>query len=383
VSEIKSINYAMFPSPHLNSDWDRTQHPLLSKIAEELAELGCNCVPAPEFVPTIRWLVKNRNYIDLIHLHWPEQIYSPLRKTRWMHYIERIVNCFRVQAPTWIPFLLRFYVFVWLCKLFQIPIVWTLHELYPHGQTLLDHSKRDFTARRHLMQNAAVVIYNCETARALAIQEFGQPRESHVAPLGPYHIWYPNLLTDEKARTEMGVENTETVFLCFGTMRKNRNALELIKAIRKIPDANVHLFIAGRCPEPLRKELEVAAWGDWRIRCFFQVVPNSQVEYLFKTCDFVVMPGVDYLTSAVVMLALSYGRPVIAPRYGCAIDMIGNAGILYDDVSNGLSTAIQQAIQTGKATYQDAAVERAKTFSWHFTASQIHGAYKLALKSVH
>ena len=45
----------------------------------------------------------------------------------------------------------------------------------------------------------------------------------------------------------------------------------------------------------------------------------------------VVMPGQVYLTSAVIMLAISFGRPVITQHYGCAVDMVGNAGVLYDD----------------------------------------------------
>jgi glycosyltransferase involved in cell wall biosynthesis len=88
------------------------------------------------------------------------------------------------------------------------------------------------------------------------------------------------------------------------------------------------------------------------------------------------------LTSAVVPLALSYHRPVIVPKYGCAIDMVGNAGILYDDCDpDGLINAMEQAVQLNRDHYKFLAQQRAKLFSWKLTAQQIAKAYEIACQT--
>jgi glycosyltransferase involved in cell wall biosynthesis len=275
------------------------------------------------------------------------------------------------------------FAFVSLARLFRLPIVWTIHDLYPHGQTPGEHYRAEHLARAYLMRNISVLILNCRSAESLVTAEFGAPTTTVVAPLGHYRKFYPDTVSADEARQALGVLEDQIVFLYIGTMRKHRNALPLIRAFRHLTQQNLRLFVVGETWEHLRGEMERAAWGDWRIRCFFQLASNDQLEFLLKTSDFVVMPGEYYLSSAVVMLALSYGRPVIAPRYGCTGEMVGGAGILYDHQNElGLAGALGMAIQADKHKYQRLAEARARSFSWSLTAARTMQAYSIAVGGV-
>ena len=71
-------------------------------------------------------------------------------------------------------------------------------------------------------------------------------------------------------------------------------------------------------------------------------VPDEDVQVFFRAADAVAMPYVDITTSGAVMLAMSFGLPVVAPALGCIIEAVPvGAGFLYDpDEPNGLRDAI-------------------------------------------
>ena len=63
-----------------------------------------------------------------------------------------------------------------------------------------------------------------------------------------------------------------------------------------------------------------------------------------NTADVIVLPYRDVLTSANVMLAMSFSKPVIAPALGCIPSDIDNAGsfIYHPKKKNGLVGALRK-----------------------------------------
>jgi glycosyltransferase involved in cell wall biosynthesis len=372
----------MFPSPYLDTPWMK-MHPLLSEIAKRLSELGCDCVRTPLF-PSWRWLMANRRKIDIVHIHWPELYYARPED----HGLLWRLGAGPLSA-FWVHGFIRFWRLHWLYGFFAlakwlgIPVVWTMHDLYSHGYTPANRPRAEHVARRFLMRHANAVIVNGASAEAPAVAECGRPRRLFVAPLGNYRGWYPDTLSDAEARNDMGIGPDEKVFLCFGTMRPRRNPLKLIEHFRSLPQQNLKLLVSGEAPEALRRDVERAALGDWRIRCYFQTMPNEYMERYFKSADWVVMPGEHYLTSGISQVALSYGRPVIAERYGATADAVGDAGILYDpDDADGLGAAIRRAAAEDLAPWKARAAERAKAFSWTLTAERTLEAYRTTLAGI-
>jgi glycosyltransferase involved in cell wall biosynthesis len=369
----------MFPNPFTETEWMQSNHPILLEIAKELGSLGCDCVPTPKH-PSLLWMMSNRRHIDVIHLQWPEQYYWPTMYSRLARLLSPVAHRWNLQGIVRFLYLAWVFAFVSLAKLFKLPIVWTLHDLYPHGQTSDEHYRAEHLARAYLMRNISVLILNCGSAEPLVTAEFGRPNSIVVAPLGDYRKFYPDTVSADVARHAMGVMEHDIVFLYVGTMRTHRNPLRLIQAFRDMPQKNLRLFVVGETWDDLRREMEKASWGDWRIRCLFQLAPNDQMEFLLKACDFVVMPGEYYLSSAVVMLALSFARPVIAPRYGCAADMVGGAGILYDYQNElALADALGKAVRADQQKCKRLAEARARSFSWSLTAARTLEAYRIAL----
>ncbi len=375
-----SLNCAMFPNPDSDLVWDRHHHPFLKTIAKHLEFLGCHFMQNPSHNRTLLWLIRNYRNIDVIHFHWPEQIYRPSKSEDSHTLISRVLKRLGLGRLITGYCLLRYMIFLYLCRMTDTPIVWTIHELYPHGQTPSHHSQIDFVARRLLVNHAAALVFNCNEARRLASEEFVIRCDTTIAPLGGYRDFYPDGISVSEAKKSMGINEQDITFLYFGTMRPNRNPLELIQSFRSASSEMLKLIIVGQCGGMLRNQIELSAWGDWRIRCLCQLVPNDQIATLFRACDFLVMPGSEYVTSAVIVLALSYGVPVITPRYGCAIDMVGDAGILYDPFSNtGLDDAIALAIKNGAESYRASAIERSERLCWDDTARGVFEAYMKAI----
>ena len=362
----RPIVCASFPNAFADDPWLQNQHPVLLAQAVELRQIGCRWIPTPEF-PGLRWLFSNRKQIDVVHFHWPELYYRPLKDA------PKLIRLFlRLFHLAWL------YAFVFLAKLLRIPIVWTLNDVYPHGQ----NPTRPFEKRVRcfLMRHVSALLLCGASAEPVVRAEFGPTRRIVVAPLGNYRAFYPDKLTTEEARRKLGVGPGERVLLCFGSMRGTRNGIDLIRTFRTLPDPNLRLFVVGSSPDSLREIMEKDAQGDDRIHCNFQSVSNETLEIYLKACDWVIIPGKNYLTSGVLALGLSYGRPVISAGYGCAPSMTGDAGFLYDqDDPDGLKNAIRAALLADQPEYRRRAEAQGATFSWAKTASQTMLAYREAL----
>ncbi|CAG1012641.1 D-inositol 3-phosphate glycosyltransferase [Anaerolineales bacterium] len=367
----------MFPNPYTNSKWMRESHPFLLEVAEELKKLGCECIKTPRF-PSLTWILFNRKKLDVLHVHWPEQYYE-LAWHSENRLLSKILGVFDFTAP--LRRVLGFgwlFAFVHLLRLTGIPLLWTVHDLFPH--TSQSPSKLQLFARQYLLKHTEVLLLNCENAAGLVEKELGQAKNVVVAPLGDYKLFYPETTNRQRARQLFRLSENESMFLFFGSQRPHRNAQELIRSFGEIPDPSVHLWVVGYTPENIRAAEEELNWSDWRVHLHLRQVSNQQVEYAIKACDFLVMPGKNYLTSAVAVLALSYGIPVIAPHYGCAKDMVGDAGILYDDTQpDGLKDAMEYALNN-KESLQNTARQQISRWSWQITAEQTYKAYQLAIK---
>lgn len=359
---MKALTCAMFPDPW-RDEWHR-YHPFLAHLARELDAHGCRVIQSPDR-PTLVWMHQVREEVDVIHIHWPELFYQTGSK-------------YRIGVG-----FVRLWQFLIQVRIYRLPLVWTIHEIYPHSTHYLRYPIWAHRyARRLLCRCADVITANCGTARDWVEEEFAPPRKIEVVELGNYAEFYPDNIEREDARRCLGLSEKNIVFLVFGTMRPNRNPAEVVRAFRRLADSRACLFVIGQAPGILRDEVEKAAWGDWRIRVFPYVLDNELVCTYFKACDVVVMSGHDYTTSAVIMLGLSYGKPIICARSGCAPEMAGEAGIYFDpDQPDGLILALQQAMASDLTVLGSAAQIRSREFSWRKAAGRFRELYQRALDS--
>jgi glycosyltransferase involved in cell wall biosynthesis len=152
-----------------------------------------------------------------------------------------------------------------------------------------------------------------------------------VIPHGHFRDWYPDDVDRKPAREYLGL-GSGPVFLFFGQIRPYKNVPSLVEAFHRLADESAELVVAGKpVDEQISRRLRDAAGESDRIHLRNEFIPDDEVQYYFRACDAVVLPYRDILTSGTAVLAMSFGRPVIAPGHGPLQDLIGeDAGVTYD-----------------------------------------------------
>ena len=306
-----------------------------------------------------RWLFTNLRDVDYVHVHWPSFLYS---------------------APTRGACLYRFSLFLFfllLCRWRGIRLVWTVHNLYPHDRCVIPQFDR--LARRLLVRLAARFAIHGRSAAAEVQRAF--PAVADRVVLIDHGHWvdrFPRSTSRKAARSALGLRESDFVYLFVGLCKPYKNVHGLIRAFDALP-GNDALVIAGKFQDP-GYEAAIRAAIDRspkRIILHAGFIPDEKLQVYLLAANVVVAPYRDVLTSGTAMLALSFGRPVIAPKIGFLKDaIVDGCGVLYDPVAPDGLTAAMTAAQT-KSFDEDAIVAIAKTHSWDASARKFLESLKL------
>ena len=276
-----------------------------------------------------RWLFEHSKRGDFVHLHWPSFLYA---------------------APTRRETLLRFLRFALILALLRAcgrRIVWTAHNLYPHDASR--PSWVDRVARRFVVALSSQVFAHGPTAAAMVAQEFpGAADKLTEIPHGNWTGFYPDTCSRDAARDLLGIPRDTHLFLFVGLCKPYKNLHRLLEAFGRV-DADAMLLIAGKFQDPAYlAEIERLASADpGRVRLRAAYVPDDGIQVLMNASDTVVLPYTEILTSGGTMLAMSFGRPVIAPAKAFLRDILNErTGVLYDPTDpDALEVALRRAMQ--------------------------------------
>lgn len=234
-----------------------------------------------------------------------------------------------------------------------IRTVWTVHNLMSHDCPFpqIEAAFKHIVARRFDR-----VIVHCPGARqevlaAYRLEDvFGD--KVRVIPHGNYIDCYPNKINRTQARRRLGLASESVVLLFFGEIRPYKGVFDLIKTAEKLNHPRVRLVVAGRPQEPaIEAKLVDACASCSQVTCYPGFVPDDEVQVYMNTADVVVFPYREILTSGAVILAMSFGKAVIAPRVGCIPDTVPRSGgFLYDpNGPSALEDAVLSAIDADLA----------------------------------
>jgi glycosyltransferase involved in cell wall biosynthesis len=298
-----------------------------------------------------RWLLAHRRGVDYLHLNWPSFLYAGQSAMRSLYGFA------------------RFIVLLLLTRLCGIRLLWTAHNLYPHDRNRI--ALLDWLARKIVVSLSSRVFVHGESAALVVKREFpGTRKKLTIIPHGNWIGFYPDGCSRMAARTRLKLSPDRYVFLTLGLCKPYKNLEYLIKCFQDGPFDDAILWIVGLFQQPEYRAAVMAQIERQpeRIRYEGRHVPDDELQYYFSACDAVVLPYAEVLTSGNAMLAMSFGRPVIAPRLGHLQDVINGAcGMLYDpSVPEGLSGAMQRVRQrrfddsvirqhVGRFQWQDAA----------------------------
>lgn len=220
----------------------------------------------------------------------------------------------------------------------------------------------DKICRVHFHQHANVVLFAEESARAQVRLSSYSARPSYICPLGSFRDYHGPLLDANDARSALGIKPNQTVLLALGTLRSNRSIDALVDAISKHDD--LFLLAAGRGnrDQALRNARTFGGYSD-----------NERIRALLSCADYVVHTGTDYLTSAVVRVAVSYNIPVVAHRFGSTKDM--SQGALIDMGAscdlNGWLNNLPSRNSEAYRLLQEAARARDEERTWDIAADRL------------
>ncbi len=300
-----------------------------------------------------RWLLAQRGRVDYLHLHWPSFIYQ---KPRLLSSLFGFV---------------RFVLLLALARLCGLRLLWTAHNLYPHERSrpaVLDELGRAF-----LIRLCHTVFAHGESAAAIVAHTFPAVRKKlAVIPHGNWIDYYARGTDRAAARARLGIPEGQMVFLSFGSCREYKNLEHLVRSFQHRTTGDASLWIVGRFQsaeyaKSVERQIDERPQG---IRLVDAFIPDEDVQHYFVACDVVVLAYADVLTSGSAMLALGFGRPVVAPRLGHLQDVIDPpSGVLYDPAeANGLADAMTAAAE--RKFDESAILKHARRFDWREAAAR-------------
>lgn len=288
-------------------------------------------------------------------------------------------------SPSWWRALIKgplFLLQVGLLRLAGCRIVWTVHDL-------LNHERRFATVEwcfsLLFTRLAHGLVVHCEVARHEVIRLYRlRGREEKVSVLfHPNYVGaYPTHVTREQARLRLGIEPAVIVILCLGQIRRYKGLPEVVQAFGALPrQTRAELWIAGEpVDQALASELAQAAKDAPGVHLRVGYLQPGEVDELLRACDVVALPYLRILTSGAAALAMSYGKPCVAPRLGCLVEVLDDKGaFLYDATApDGLSRALARAVESSGdlAAMGDYNFARASACSWPKAAGLLIDLYR-------
>jgi glycosyltransferase involved in cell wall biosynthesis len=226
---------------------------------------------------------------------------------------------------------------------------------------------------------------HCEAAveglvTALDLGEADRARLA-VIPHGHYRGAYPDALSREEARARLDLPPAARVVAFTGWLRAYKGVAELMEAFLELPEPYARLVVAGQAVDAgYADRLRSLAAADPRIRLDLGFVPDEDLQLYLRAADVVACPFLEILTSGSVLLAMSFGRAVMAPRRGCVSETLDDAGgILYDaDDPQGLREALRVAMTADLASMGRHNDERLERFEWSRVAEATRRVYESA-----
>lgn len=339
----------------------RDPNPYQRLLYSEMERLGAQVIYVGELTPsqTLNLLLLPLEITAhriagarLIHLHWVFAFTIPGA---------RYLPVMRQVAYLWFRLWLR------ICHLLGVHLIWTVHNVLPHQPVFPD----DASARRILVQSSDLVLAHSQSALSELAALGAVARRSAViqhGPIGPAGSGVP-------LRTPGACAGPRR-FLFIGRVQDYKGVDDLLVAFATMrDDIAAQLTVVGQCDDPgLRSRLyALARGGGTSVTLRLDRVPEEEVAQLLVAADVVVLPFRRVTTSGSAMLALAHGRPLIVPDLPALSDLPDQAVLRYDGSVSGLTAALSKLTRADGATLAAmsiAAVDFATSTTWREIAEK-------------
>ena len=323
------------------------RNPYVTLLCEGLCRANPGLEPRIVDHFSVGWMWRQRNAVDLIHIHWLELLFT--------------YPTLKASLKRWLSVMLGLLV----ARLYGVHIVYTLHNL---GQHEGRRSRLTRAANRVMFALAHCIhVHDAGTADILA-KKWARRRGVYVIPHGSYVSAYPNVMGRQESRDRLGIGPDHSVYLFLGRLRPYKGLEELITSFRSVEASEAVLIVAGEAQEPAyASSIRALAQGDPRIRLHLEFVAEDRLQLFFNACDISVLPYRHVTTSGAAILSFSFGVPILAPRLGCFVELVGadERGRLYDpEEVGGILGGLAEIKPADLAAMRAACTKYAADLSW-------------------
>lgn len=309
----------------------------------------------------IKSIVKYRP--SVIHIHWPN--YFMITNSRLGTYIKS--TCFISLLS--------------ILKLFGVKIVWTTHNIVGHDGKF---RSEELLFSKFLANMCNKLIVHCPSAEVDVEKTYGKNLPISIIPHGSYVDYYKNTIKSSDARDKLKLREEDIVFLYFGQIRPYKGVTELIDAFKKLDSKNARLLIVGK---PSNNETVVdinsSCNDDSRIKTILDFVPDEDVQIYMNAADVVILPYKNILTSGAAILAMSFGKPIVAPAVKCIADTFDEKGGFLYQKTESLIDVMGSVLKENRKTLKNMGeynLKLARRLSWDDIAKTTYDVYLDCMK---
>jgi beta-1,4-mannosyltransferase len=194
-------------------------------------------------------------------------------------------------------------------------LVWTVHNVVPHDARMPGLETELQTA---IVERAAVVhvLVRATPDSVAGGSRLPADRLLHV-PHPSYAGAYPDLVSRAEARDRLGLEPDETVALLLGAIKPYKGLTEALDAFDALLAADPRprrLVVAGRPDEaPETRAFIERCAAHPHVTLHARRIDADEMQLFLNASDVAVLPYQRTLNSGVLLLALTFGLPVVVP----------------------------------------------------------------------
>lgn len=241
-------------------------------------------------------------------------------------------------------------------KTFGFKVAITIHDVESFSGT-------SSTAVSRLIFSLADALIAHNKVSAAELISISAPKEKiHIIPHGNYLNFSKNPPSKECARKKLGIPDTEDLILFFGQIKAVKGLDILLHAMPDLLKERPHakLLIAGKVWkddfEQYEKIIETHGISKNIIR-HIRYIPDSEVLNYYSACDIVALPYRKIYQSGVLLMAMSFAKPVITSNIKGMTEVISSEDLGYTFESesiHSLSAQLHKALTDKKVSAQKA-----------------------------
>lgn len=313
----------------------RQDNPYQSLLAQALRSQFCQVLFPQGYrrIFPIYRAVQDRR-AEILHLHW---ITPYLKGETWL--MRLVYSC-------------KLLLDLWLIHRRGIKIVWTVHNHLAHN---CQFPRLELLLRQQLANLADQIIVHNHSSMNYLYRSWNLDQEKYrakftIIPHGHYRHLYQPAVEQAVARKQLNLPGDGYIYLNLGMIRPYKGIENLLQVwqLNQNIFPNHNLLIVGKPLEEVYGA-KISALVEQNSKVIFRpdYIPSEQMHLYFSAADVVVLPFKSILTSGSLILAMSFKKPIIAPRQGGIPETLLSAdSLLYDSSDReGLLNSLKSSTQ--------------------------------------